>query len=877
MTGPRLARRLLGLTLPAEERADVVANLDDLYADRLRRHGPVRAVSWYWVQAATFALRLRLAEVRPRSGRRWLGGGSVLRDLRFAVRQFSRAPLFTATALLTLALGVGATSVIYAIVYSVVLRPLPYPEAERLAWVWASGESPLTLKQFEDLRAAANPLAELTAFAGRQYAVVGEDGADEVSGLAVSANHFRVFGSGPLRGRGFQPQDVGTGAERVAVIGYDLWQTRFGGDSSIVGRHVDLYLSAAIPMIPGAFSGESYLVIGVAPPAYRPFGFAADVYTPLIPNAAGSGFADIGELMLVARLRAGVGFGQLRSELAAVVQRLPGFEDVREHVAEEEVVPLQEALSSHVRPAMLATLGAVGLVLLVACVNVANLLVVRTRDRRGEMALRSALGASRAGLIRQLLTESLVLSAVATGIGVGGAVWALPLAVRMLPSGLLAPGSIGLGGGPLAVSIGLLVVSVVVCGGLPAIDFGRRDGPGLGASRSVVGRRRHSLNHGLLVAEIGIAIALVYAAVLLSTSLARLTSVDPGFSADRVTTIRVAPSESRYRDAELRRGVYDRLLSTIRTWPEVRAAGAIHFLPIADGGPSIYFRADPGADDREASGYRVITPGYLEAMEIRLVKGRALGDGDVAGSPPVGLVNEALASRLWPGQDPLGKMLYRTNGHTFFTVVGVVADVRQAALGVLPQSEIYLPLAQSEWASAMTVVVRTTRPTPGLAASLRNLVTNVDPHLPVTRVATMTALLRDSVSEPRFYSLLFGLFGGLAFVLAVVGVYGVVSYVVGSRTDEIGLRMALGATGRDIAARELRRSGLVLLGGIALGVVVTVAAARSVAALLYGVEPVSLPVLGATVLAIGVVAAFATGIPIRRAARVDPMIALRFD
>ncbi len=388
--------------------------------------------------------------------------------------------------------------------------------------------------------------------------------------------------------------------------------------------------------------------------------------------------------------------------------------------------------------------------------------------------------------------------------------------------------------------------------------------------------RRHFVNNGLVVTEIALALVLAYGAGLLLKSFSNLTSVDMGFDTANVTTVRVAPSEQQYRDTAVRRNLFARLLERIRALPGVEAAGAIHFLPIGDGGPGVGFLMD-GADPQsnQTSSYRVVTPGYLETMKIPLLQGRQVDANDGPGSALVGWVNRSLAERMWPGEDAVGRTVYRTSGRVFFTVAGVVGDVRQSALGVPPHPEIYLPLAQSQWASAMTIVVRTAGGVPGLESQLRRIVRTVDPYLPTTRLASMEAFMSDSVAGQRFYSVLFSLFAGLALVLGGVGVHGVVSYVMRQRTDEIGIRLALGATQRDILRQEIVRGAVMTGTGIVFGVLTAFALTRFLTSLLYEVSLFDPIVFGAVASILATVALLGVALPARRAARTDPIIAIR--
>ena len=886
MSTPRLARWLLALTLNADERSDVIANLDDLYRNRLRRTGALSAHAWYWGQALTFALRLRLS-TRPYSQRRSDSRSGarevmiqILEDVRFALRSFVRSPGFTLTVVGTLALGIGANTIIYAVVSATVLRPMPFPNPERLVWVWPSGNISLTLHQFTDVQPEIDRFANVTAMAFRSYAITGGDTPDVVSGMSVTSNHFAVFGTPPILGRALTDRDGVPGGEPVALISYELWRSHFGGDSAIVGQRVGLFTSASIPMVPGAFAGKPHTVVGVLPPRYQPFGSTVQVYTPLVIDRGDPNFTNMGELSVVGRLAPGVDAAQVQAELVRLSGSLLSLKGMRESILSDRVLDLREALIGSLRPSMLATLVAVGLVLLIACANVANLAMARTQARQRELSVRHALGASRGRIARQLLTESAVLAAMASAVGLVAAWALLPVAVRVLPHNIALVDEVGLDPSVLGFTAAVLVVTTLLWGSVPALRHSARLAAGLSESRrgSGIDRRSYIMIKGLVVTEIALAVVLAYGAGLLQKSFVKLTSVDTGFASDNVITMRLAPSEQNYRPTEVRRALYARVLEETRRIPGVSGAGAIHFLPIADGGPSVGFLVDPtDPENRQASGYRVVTPGYLEALRIPVLQGRTIDESDRTGSRPVGLVNRALADHLWPEGDALGQTLYRTSGRTFFTVVGIVGNVRQAALGLPPDPEMYIPLEQTQWASAMTIVARTANEIPGLEAMLRGIVRSVDPNLPITRVSTMDAILSQSVANPRFYNVLFSLFAILALVLAGIGVYGVVAYVVGIRSHEIGVQLALGATGGRILRGELQQGGLMAAVGIGLGSVAALAASRLFSGFLFQVSLLDPLVFALTTMVILAIALCAVAVPARRASRVDPLVSIRAE
>ena len=675
MRPPRPARWILSRTVSAQHRDDVVSNLDELYGFRRQTRGRLRADVWYWRQAFGFSARVSLAG-RPESGNTRGGrrqgstdlGGHFLGDLRIALRSFRRAPGFFLAVVGTLGLGFGANTAIFAVVNASILRPLPFPDSDELVWLWPQGDISPTLAQFERIRPSLAS-AELTAFAFRAYSVQGGDAPREVPGVSVSTNHFDVFGVRPQLGRGLRSQDAFPGAEPVAVISHRLWQSQFGADSSVIGRRVGLFTAASIPMVPGAFTGAHHTIVGVLQPGYQPFGFDREVYTPLVVDPADPNFANMGELSLLGRMAPGVDAEGVQAELLRVAEEVPEFRHLSERIAQDQVVGLRDAIYGSLRPTMWLTLGAVALVLLIACSNVANLTLVRAQSRQGELAIRGALGAGRARLVRQLLTESFLLACMAASVGFGIAYLALPTVVRVLPPGIAPPGGIPLTWPVLAYTAGALLVTTLLSGVVPAVINTKPVGAGSMGSQRVVGssRRRRIVNNGLVVGEIAMALVLVHGAGVLVMSFNKLQTVDVGFDPADVTTMRVAPSEGRYGSPDVRREMFAQVLQKVEAIPGVESAAAIHFLPIADGGPSINFLLDPADEEsRQGSGYRVVTSGYIETMGIPLLRGRTLDENDVGGGAPVGMINASLAEVLWPGENPLGRTVYRTSGNRMF-------------------------------------------------------------------------------------------------------------------------------------------------------------------------------------------------------------------
>lgn len=877
MPPPLLARTLLAALLPPEDRDDILANLADLYAARVARQGRWRAGAWYWRHVLSFPARF--AYDRSRSAPTGAGGSwarDAAGDARFALRTFIRQPGDAVPAALTLSVGVAATMVVFTVVGATVLRPLPFPEPDRLVWLWPGGDFPLTIRQAEQLRRAAGQTVTLSGMANRTFATSAGAMPVEVSGATVSVNHFEVFGLSPVFGRGFVPGDAEPGAPPVALISHALWQSAFALDPGVIGREIRVDLAAAIPMLPGAFTGAPRTIVGVLPKGYAPFGSAPDILTPIVVDPADPNYRALGELSIVGRLQPSVRLETASREIDAVVGGLPELA-AAEHVPPVLAMTLERALLGDLRSRLLMTLGAVLLVLAIACANVTHLSLARLTTRDHELAVRLALGAGPSRIARQLLTESLVTSLVASAAGLAAAWLALPAASLAIPE-TFGAAALAVDGRGLAFWVAILFATTIIAGAAPAFRGTRALGAALHGHRVVGDRRRvgrFGMHQMLITGEVALAVVLVASAGLLVRSFDRLVGVDPGFTPEGVATARFSPSAPKYGDVALRRSTISDVLSRVRRLPGVESAGAIHFLPVAEGGPSIRVVPDQSRPDEvRPTSYRVVTPGYFETMQIPLRRGRYLTDADDSSMGPVAVVNERLAAMFWPGADPIGRRIYRTNG-TYWEVAGVVGDVRQQALGLAPVPELYLPMAQSVWANAMTIVARTREAPAVLGRQVEQTIHEVDAGVPVTRVAPMTDLMGSSVDGPRFYSRLFSIFGFLALGLGAVGVYGVAAYLVGRRRREIGIRLALGATRGQIMSRELGRGGIAVLAGLTTGAATAVAAAHVLREMLFDIAPLDPVALPAAIGLLAVVAFVAVFVPVRRATGINPLSVLR--
>jgi putative ABC transport system permease protein len=796
---------------------------------------------------------------------------TFLQDLRFAARTLLRNRGFTAAAVLTLTLGIGANTAIFSVVDAVLLRPLPYRQPDQLVAVWNAGwRSPA---EFAAVREATPGFEGVGAFhEGAGFSLTGTGEPARLTGARVSSELFQVLGATPALGRGFGPGADQAGAERAVVLGHALWRERFGGDPSVVGRAVTL-------------DGEPHTVIGVMRPDFRFPTRETQVWVAarFEPGNVGDYWGNT-SFQIVGRLRPGVtpevARGQVRAVAARTRTENPLWTPAEGYVESVEVAPLREKMVGEVRPLLLLLLGAVGLVLLIACANVANLMLARAAGREQEVAVRAALGAGRGRLVRQFITESLLLTGAAAVLAVLLTTWTMGAFVALLPPDVPRAGEIRMDPRVLGFTAVAALVTGCLFGLAPALralriaDTLRQAGRGVSPGRS---QRR--LSGALVVGEIALAVVLVTGAMLVVQSFWRLRGVDPGFRPERLVTARVDPLPAKVGDDARARAFYQGVLERAAQAPGVEAAGASSQLPVRGASGKMAFRVDGAEQDPgnlPMGFYEVVTPDYLRTMGVSLKRGRGFTGADRDGAPPVALVNEAMARRFWPGQDPVGKRVGYPWPSDWMTVVGVVADVANDGLGKTPEPAIYRPFAQAP-AQSMRVAVRGAADPAVLTAGLRAAVAGVDPDAPLSEVQTMEARVSASVAQPRFTAVLLLSFALVALALGAVGVYGVIAYAVSRRTREIGVRMALGAHGGDVLRMVVRQGAVLAAAGIAVGLVGAFAATRALRGMLYGIAPLDPATFVAVPLALAAVALLASYLPARRAARVDPMVALRSE
>jgi putative ABC transport system permease protein len=786
-------------------------------------------------------------------------------DVRFAVRTLIRARGFALITVAILAIGIGANTAVFAAVRAIFLRPLPYPDADRIVRLWEAMpggfRGSVSEQNFLDWQAQTRSLEDMVALKGDSFNLAVER-PERIAGLYLTDGAFRLLGARPLLGRAFAPEEFQPGQDRKVVLFHGLWKRAFGGDPGLVGKSIEL-------------SGRSYTVVGIMPPGFLFPGMTAEAWFPLplekkLPR--GSHY-----LAVLARLRPGVPLEGARADLEAIAGRLAAAYPDTNTNRTVSMLPLREDFSSGLRSTAFLLAMAVGLVLLIGCANVANLLLARASGRRAEIALRVSLGARRGHIVRQLLTESLVLALAGAGLGLLLALWGTDALEAALPGRARALFTIHLDLQVMAFAAGLGVASALIFGLAPALEASRPDLSAIlkeGAARATAVRGRWK--RALVVAEVGLSVLLVVGAGLLLRSLHRLGEVSLGFPTERLLTLRIALPEASYPDERSNSAFYDRLLAAVAALPGVASAGVVDDLPLAsensNGSFEIVGRPPWPRGQEPITEYLSASPGYFATLGVPLLRGRGFTAADTAASAPVVLVSETFARRFFPGGNAVGQRLKLWGNPC--EIVGVLADVRRRGQHREPLPETYLPLPQRP-RGTMSLVVRTHGDPQALAGAVRAQVQAVDPKQAVFAVRTMEEMLAESVSLRRFQALLLSLFAGIALLLASLGIYGVMAYHVSQRTQEMGIRMALGAPVERIRAMVVRE-GMLLCGlGLVLGAAGAVAASRLLGTLVFGVGPLDPPsylAAAALLLAVGLLASW---LPARRATRVDPVNALR--
>jgi predicted permease len=806
-------------------------------------------------------------------------------DVRYAARMLLKNPGFTVVAVVALALGVGANTAIFSVVNAVLLRPLAYNDPAQLVFINHNYQkidlkASVSAPGYTHYRDNAKSFSDLAAFTGWGVNLTGDGEPERLQGQAVTANLFPLLGAEAAYGRTFAADENQPGRNRVVVLSDGLWKRRFGAQEGLVGKDITL-------------NGEPYTVVGIMPPGFqfgREIGQVIDLWSPIAftpeqlnPNGWTNEY-----LQAMGRLRDGVTIEQAQAELNAMAdsiraQYMPGQDATNWGLL---VTSVEETIVGKIRPALLVLLGAVGFVLLIACANVANLMLARAASRQKEIAVRTALGANRRRIIRQLLTESVLLALVGGGLGLLLALWGVDLLVKLNENKIPRSHEIGLDLSVLLFTLGVSVLTGIIFGLAPAFQSSKvelQDTLKEGGRSGKIAMRR-SVRNALVVAEVSLAVVLLVGAGLLIRSFVELQRVSPGFRPDGVLAMQLTLPANKYAEPPSRDQFVRRMLDEVRALPGVKSAGVTTVLPMSGNQQSGSFTIEGrqvAANESSPHGDRWrASPDYFKAMNIPLVRGRYFTESDTADAPGVAIIDETMAKKYWPNEDPVGKRISFEGGQQnrrWREIVGIVGHVRSVALEGDSRVQYYVPYAQSTQ-SVVFLAVRAEEGDPtALAGAVRNVIRGIDADLPVYKVTTMERLVADSLAQRRFSVFLFGIFATLALVLAVVGLYGVMSYTVLQRTHEIGLRMALGAQARDIL-RMVIKQGLSLVAiGLVIGLLGAFALTRLMASLLYGVSAADPLTYAGIALLLAGVAFIASYIPAHHATRVDPMIALRYE
>ena len=808
---------------------------------------------------------------------------SLLQDLRFGVRTLLKNPGFTIIAILTLALGIGANIAIFSVVHAVLLRPLPFPNPDRLAILGPNEDGDVgsfAPAEFVAIQREQKVFDEVTAIRGGNFNLTVAERPERVYGAEASLNFFRLVGISPMIGRGFAPGDRAGEEHAVVVLGNAVWAAQFGGDREILGRTLLL-------------NGEPRTVIGVMPPEFDfpenaqlwvPPRFAVPAH-PTEPNVDPSARFDTHYFDTYGRLKPGVTPAQAEGPISALLRQIAKQNPDADQGATARVQSLQESEVGDVRPALLLLLGAVALVLLIACANIANLLLARGSARHRELAIRRAMGASATRVARQLLTESILLSVTGGLAGVVVASWCFRPLVALVPAELRSMVHLHLNAPLLMFAIVLSIFAGVFFGLVPALQSGQGDlneTLKAASARGTMSAGRQRVQKALVLTEIAMALILLCGAGLLMRSFVRLNNVPTGFNPSGVMAMQLSLIQTGYEQPAKRTQFVDQILQNIQAVPGVQSAAIVTRLPLNPGSSSRSVTVEghtyppDSPAQQESPDYSVVTPGYFHTLNIPFLEGRDFHQTDSADMPGVAIINRAMARVYWPGEDPIGKRFQIDGTNQWLQIVGIVGDIHQHKLGQPPKPMFYAPYAQDPW-TFFTIAVRTPANPAQLAPALVNAVQSVDHNLPVFDLRRFDEILAASVSQPRFQMILLALFGGLALTLAVIGIYGVMSYTVAQRTNEIGIRMALGAQPRHVLAQILWQ-GVRLAGyGALVGLVASYFVTRFMKSMLFAVSPLDLGTYAAVTALLMAVTLLACYVPARRAMRVDPMVALRYE
>jgi putative ABC transport system permease protein len=886
--------RLPALTSEREARIvrEVAAQLEDLYRDAVaggatESDADTRAAAHIsnWSRLAADLERADRPHVKPRvdrlvagieersvQSRSLLMFAHALRDSRYAIRQLLKAPAFTGVAVATLALGIGATTAIFSVVNGVLLQPLPYSQPDKLVRVHEIvpqfGLFAVAPATFIDWRQQNHGFDRIAAYSPTSATLLREDGPERIQGALVSWDLFQTLGTSPALGSSFTASQDKPGADDVVVVSDAMWRREFGADRSLVGRAINL-------------NGAPVTVIGVMPAGFYFPSRTAEFWRPLALNPANASRG--GHFLgVVARMKSGVTVQAADAEMRGVSERLAREYPDNSAGESARVVLLQDQIVGAIRPALLTLFAAVGFVVLIACANVANLLLVRAAVREKEIAIRSALGANRRRLFAQVLAESLVLAVAGGALGLGIAYLGLPAIMKLSAGSIPRAADVAIDRHVLLFAAAASLATGLIFGIVPAWQSART---GIGAVLKEGGRSSTTggsrwIRSGLLVVEVALSIILLTGAALLLRSFDRLTNVEPGFDPDRVLAWRVSLPQKAYADAAHVTQFYDAVIDKLEAQPGIRFAGLVQTLPMqGDYLLSFDIRGHAPAlpGHGTSANYRAVSADYFSALGVPLLKGRAFARSDRTATQPVAIVDQAFVDKYFPNQDPIGQGIHMGNGHKeFFDVVGVVGNIHYGGLDSVPGPTMYVPIPQDTF-NTIWMVARTEGDPASVAAAARQAVREIDPLLPTYSMMPMTQIVSESVAERRFSMMLLGLFAVIALFLAAVGLYGVVAYSVQQRTREIGLRMAIGAAPGDVLKLIVGGALKLALAGVVLGLAGAAAFARLAQTLLFEVTPSDPASYAATAAVLFSVAMIACYAPTRRAMRVDPTTALQAE
>ncbi len=810
---------------------------------------------------------------------------TVLKDFRYGIRSLLKRPGFTAIAVITLALGIGANTAIFSLVNAVLLRGLPFADPDRLVMIWEDASfagfprNTPAPANYVDWKTQGQSFADMAAQDMRSFNLTGDGEPEKVEAFGVTANYFPLLGIKPALGRAFTNEEDTPGANRVVIINHNLWQQRYGGEQNIVGRQFSL-------------SGEKYTVVGVMPAGFQFLDSKVGMWVPIGFTAEQLTQRNSHYLSVVARLKPGVNIEQANAEVRAIQQRIAHDHPDEAGRITAYVRPLRDELAGDVRRPLLVLSVAVGFVLLIACANIANLLLSRAASRRREMAVRAALGASRMRIVRQLLMEGLLMSAAGAIGGLVLAWWSFSFLQRLIPDGLALSTKLTLDFQVLGFTLLLTFITTLVFALIPAFQISKIDlnlALKQGGGRSGLNAGGNRLRSAMVVAEVALALVLLVGAGLLIQTFFKLQEQYAALRSESVLTLRTVLPDKKYSELSQRTNFYKQVLARVQSLPGVISAGYATSIPLAWKGGTSGFVPEGRSLEQLSSGgiaydanHRQVTPDYLKTMGIPLQRGRSFNDGDNEQSTKVAIINETMARQYWPGEDPLGKRFTMDDPNdkaTWVTIVGIAGDVRQMGVDEPVKAEMYFPYQQGQepFYTPRDLTIRTSVDPLSLVAAVRNEIHQVDPEQPISNIRTMSQMLGEETASRSLGMTLLTIFAGLALLLATVGIYGVLAYFVVQHTQEIGVRMALGAQRSNILTLVLKKGMTLTLLGVGIGLVIAFALTRLMASLLYEVsaaDPVTYVAISSLLTA---VAFFACYLPARRATKVDPMVALNYE